>query len=74
MLKMERKDAIFLVLGLIWCCEGKFVVETSILRVSSPESLKGTYECAIGNFGAPDYGGSMPGTVVLPEQQSGCLP
>ncbi|OWM67050.1 hypothetical protein CDL15_Pgr000502 [Punica granatum] len=43
------------------------------LRVSSPDSLKGTYECAIGNFGVPDYGGSMAGAVVYPHtNQDAC--
>ncbi len=34
---------------------GRFVVEKNSLRVTSPNSLKGVYECAIGNFGVPQY-------------------
>ncbi|KAK1359022.1 Vacuolar-sorting receptor 1 [Heracleum sosnowskyi] len=51
----------------------KFVVEKNSFRVTSPESLKGTHDSAIGNFGIPQYGGSMAGTVVYPKQnRKGC--
>ncbi|XP_008792241.1 vacuolar-sorting receptor 1-like [Phoenix dactylifera] len=46
---------------------GRFVVEKNSLKVTSPESLKGIYECAIGNFGVPQYGGTMVGIVVYPK-------
>ncbi|XP_027350041.1 vacuolar-sorting receptor 1-like isoform X1 [Abrus precatorius] len=60
----------FLVLG---CCLGRFVVEKNSLKVTSPKSLKGTYECAIGNFGVPKYGGTLVGSVVYPKvNQKGC--
>ncbi|KAK7294876.1 hypothetical protein RJT34_17774 [Clitoria ternatea] len=59
-----------LVLG---CCLGRFVVEKNSLRITSPKSLKGTYECAIGNFGVPRYGGTLVGSVVYPKvNQKGC--
>ncbi|CAL5351619.1 hypothetical protein CsSME_00039029 [Camellia sinensis var. sinensis] len=45
-------------------CLGRFVVERNSLKVTSPDSLKGVYESAIGNFGVPQYGGTMVGTVV----------
>ncbi|CAL5335729.1 unnamed protein product [Camellia sinensis] len=45
-------------------CLGRFVVERNNLKVTSPDSLKGVYEYAIGNFGVPQYGGTMVGTVV----------
>lgn len=48
-------------------CVGRFVVEKNSLKVSSPSSLNGVYECAIGNFGVPQYGGTMVGTVVYPK-------
>lgn len=48
------------------CC-GRFVVEKNSLRVTSPENLKGVYECAIGNFGIPQYGGTMTGLVAYPK-------
>jgi hypothetical protein len=44
-----------------------FVVEETALTVTSPESLKGTHQSAIGNFGVPLYGGTLGGTVVYPD-------
>lgn len=53
----------------------KFLVETSSLTITLPESLKGSYDSAIGNFGVPQYGGTMAGTVVYPTKQAdGCTP
>lgn len=55
--------------------DAKFIVEKHSLSITSPESIKGTYESAIANFGVPQYGGSMAGTVVYPEKDSmGCKP
>ncbi|KAK6943273.1 hypothetical protein RJ641_028650 [Dillenia turbinata] len=52
---------------------GRFMVEKNSLKVTSPESLKDVYECAIGNFGVPQYGGTMVGTVVYPQaNQKAC--
>ncbi|CAA0807467.1 Vacuolar-sorting receptor 4 [Striga hermonthica] len=52
---------------------GRFVVEKNSLKVISPESIKGTHDSAIGNFGIPQYGGSMSGTVVYPkDNEKGC--
>lgn len=42
-------------------------MEKNNLRVTSPETLKDVYECAIGNFGVPQYGGTMLGLVVYPK-------
>lgn len=54
-------------------CMGRFVVEKNSLKVTSPGSLRGVYECAIGNFGVPQYGGTMVGTVIYPKSnQKGC--
>ncbi|KAG5526335.1 hypothetical protein RHGRI_032575 [Rhododendron griersonianum] len=51
----------------------RFVVEKNSFRVISPDSIKGTHDSAIGNFGIPQYGGSMAGTVVYPkENRKGC--
>ena len=63
-----------------WCCAllalalllgdpaaARFVVEKNSLRVTSPAALRGVYECAIGNFGMPQYGGTMHGVVVYPK-------
>ena len=52
---------------------GRFVVEKNSLRVTSPDSLKDTYECAIGNFGVPQYGGTLTGFVRYPKSnQKAC--
>lgn len=66
------------VLVLIWfmligSCLCRFVVEKNSLRVTSPQSLRDVYECAIGNFGVPQYGGTMVGRVVYPKaNQKSC--
>ncbi|KAL7095102.1 hypothetical protein ACP275_10G003500 [Erythranthe tilingii] len=52
---------------LVVSCLGRFVVEKNSLKVTSPDSMKDVYECAIGNFGVPDYGGSMAGSVFYPK-------
>jgi len=63
----------FLLLSLTPSSMAKFVVEKNSLRVTSPDSIKGTYDSAIGNFGIPQYGGSMAGNVVYPkDNQKGC--
>ncbi|XP_051133954.1 vacuolar-sorting receptor 3-like [Andrographis paniculata] len=63
----------FLVLILVETVVGRFVVEKNSLRVVSPDSIKGTHDSAIGNFGIPQYGGSMLGTVVYPkDNRKGC--
>ncbi|KGN52769.1 vacuolar-sorting receptor 4 isoform X2 [Cucumis sativus] len=60
-------------LSLVPLCMGRFVVEKNSLRVTSPEKIRGTYDSAIGNFGIPQYGGSLAGVVVYPkENQKGC--
>ncbi|GMP51503.1 hypothetical protein CsSME_00017704 [Camellia sinensis var. sinensis] len=72
---MKENLGIFVVVWflLYGTCLGRFVVEKNSLKVTSPESLKGVYECAIGNFGVPQYGGTMVGIAVYPEtNQDGC--
>ncbi|KAL0338066.1 UNVERIFIED_CONTAM: Vacuolar-sorting receptor 1 [Sesamum angustifolium] len=52
---------------------GRFVVEKNSLKVASPDSLKGLHECAIGNFGVPQYGGTLVGSVFYPKSnQKAC--
>ncbi|KAL2986929.1 hypothetical protein AAZX31_11G001500 [Glycine max] len=52
---------------------GRFVVEKNSLRVTSPEKIRGTHDSAIGNFGIPQYGGSMAGNVLYPkDNKKGC--
>ncbi|XP_073119322.1 vacuolar-sorting receptor 3-like [Henckelia pumila] len=74
----RSKSAVFLGFLLLIFTElvvGPFVVEKNSLRVTSPEDLKGTYDSAIGNFGIPQYGGSMAGTVVYSkDNKDGCKP
>ncbi|KAL8141052.1 hypothetical protein V2J09_007073 [Rumex salicifolius] len=56
-------------------CLGRFVVEKNNVRVTSPNWMKDVYECAIGNFGVPQYGGTMVGTVFYPTgNQKACKP
>ncbi|XP_057867292.1 vacuolar-sorting receptor 6 [Cryptomeria japonica] len=47
---------------------GRFVVEKNSILVISPDSIKGKKDGAIGNFGVPEYGGTMIGTVVYPDK------
>ncbi|KAF0918607.1 hypothetical protein E2562_025191 [Oryza meyeriana var. granulata] len=66
-----RSPHAMLWLALVWasllctCCHGRFVVEKNSLKVTAPSDLKGTYECAIGNFGVPQYGGTMYGGTMV---------
>lgn len=62
-----------LILG-ICVVNGRFVVEKSSISVISPYDLRSQkHDSAIGNFGVPDYGGSMVGSVVYPHKGSyGC--
>ncbi|CAM8889019.1 unnamed protein product [Rhodiola kirilowii] len=69
-MRMGRFLCILIGLVLMYCCGscvGRFVVEKNNLKVTSPASLRDEYECAIGNFGVPQYGGSMAGSVVYPK-------
>ncbi|GMJ12807.1 vaculolar sorting receptor 3, VACUOLAR SORTING RECEPTOR 3, binding protein of 80 kDa 2;2 [Hibiscus trionum] len=60
-------------LSLLMSCYARFVVEKNSLRVTSPEKIKGTHNSAIGNFGIPQYGGTLAGVVVYPkENRKGC--
>ena len=54
---------------------GRFVVETESIKVLSPLNRRSKHDGAIGNFGVPDYGGYIVGSVVYPEKGSfGCDP
>ncbi|KAK9697141.1 hypothetical protein RND81_08G017600 [Saponaria officinalis] len=74
--KLPKSTLIFLGFVLLtWVCsiESRFVVEKNSLRLTSPENIKGTYDSAIGNFGIPQYGGTLAGTVVYPkDNRKGC--
>lgn len=67
----------FLVLStlLLGISEARFVVEKSSVSILNPFHLRSKHDAAIGNFGVPNYGGSMVGTVVYPQQgANGCSP
>lgn len=55
---------------------GHFIVEKSSIKVLSPASLQQKRDAAIGNFGVPDYGGIMIGSVAYPSKGNsfGCEP
>lgn len=67
--RQENVELVVMAMVMVWwgSCSGRFVVEKNNLRVTSPESIRGIYECALGNFGVPQYGGSMSGAVVYPK-------
>ncbi|KAL1537531.1 Vacuolar-sorting receptor 6 [Salvia divinorum] len=53
--------------------ESRFVVEKSSISVVSPSDRRSKHDAAIANFGVPDYGGSLTGTLVYPDKgQVGC--
>ncbi|GJN31393.1 hypothetical protein PR202_gb19788 [Eleusine coracana subsp. coracana] len=54
-------------LAVVDLATARFVVEKNSLQVTSPDELKGKYECAIGNFGVPQYGGTLHGWVQYPK-------
>ncbi|XVE93501.1 hypothetical protein REPUB_Repub01dG0198000 [Reevesia pubescens] len=75
MVELQRFHVLlgFMFLCVIGNCYARFVVEKNSLTVMSPEKIKGTHDSAIGNFGIPQYGGSMAGAVVYPkENQKAC--
>ena len=60
-------------LWLIVAVRGRFVVEKSSVRVLAPEHIRGHHDAAIGNFGVPDYGGTLTGVVIYPDKKAtGC--
>ncbi|XP_043689809.1 vacuolar-sorting receptor 6-like [Telopea speciosissima] len=51
----------------------RFVVEKNSISVLAPEKLRSNHDGSIGNFGVPDYGGSLMGSVVYPKMGTkGC--
>ncbi|XP_047313130.1 vacuolar-sorting receptor 6-like [Impatiens glandulifera] len=57
------------------CVLGRFVVEKSGISVLSPYDLRSKHDGAIANFGVPNYGGSMIGSLIYPQKGSnGCNP
>ncbi|KAG6581527.1 Vacuolar-sorting receptor 6, partial [Cucurbita argyrosperma subsp. sororia] len=67
--------ALLLPLHLHLHVHARFVVEKSSVSVLSPTSLKSKHDAAIANFGIPDYGGFIVGSVFYPQKGTfGCLP
>ncbi|XP_047956553.1 vacuolar-sorting receptor 6-like [Salvia hispanica] len=65
--------AVTLVLLLSTAVESRFVVEKSSISVVSPFDKRSKHDAAIANFGVPDYGGSLTGTLIYPDKgQVGC--
>nr|CAB3500902.1 unnamed protein product [Digitaria exilis] len=68
-----RALLLVLALALADAAAARFVVEKNSIQVTSPDELKGKYECAIGNFGVPQYGGTLHGWVEYPKSnRKGC--
>ncbi|MED6143341.1 Vacuolar-sorting receptor 6, variant 2 [Stylosanthes scabra] len=64
-------------LFLVVVVDGRFVVEKSSITVLSPHTMKSKHDGAIGNFGVPNYGGFIVGSVHYPDNKDsshGCKP
>ncbi|KAM0915178.1 hypothetical protein ACQ4PT_011069 [Festuca glaucescens] len=65
--------AVVTVATILQPAQGRFVVEKSSVRVLAPEHIRGHHDAAIGNFGVPDYGGTLTGVVLYPDAKAtGC--
>ncbi|XP_059285189.1 vacuolar-sorting receptor 6-like [Lycium ferocissimum] len=63
----------FLIVSKVVVTEARFIVEKNSISVLSPYSMHSKHDASIGNFGVPDYGGSLVGTVVYPKKgANGC--
>lgn len=52
---------------------GRFIVEKSSVTILSPLAMRSKHDAAIANFGVPNYGGYMIGSVVYAGQGAfGC--
>lgn len=74
---LRHQLGLFLVVGMVVmrCAWGRFVVEKNSISVLAPLDMRSKHDGAIGNFGIPEYGGSMVGSVVYPQKGSfGCVP
>lgn len=53
--------------------DARFVVEKESISVLNPEEMRSKRDGSIANFGLPDYGGFLIGSVVYPDSKSdGC--
>lgn len=65
--------AVLVAAAMVAPARGRFVVEKSSVRVLAPEHIRGHHDAAIGNFGVPDYGGTLTGVVLYPDKKAtGC--
>ncbi|XP_028759173.1 vacuolar-sorting receptor 6 [Neltuma alba] len=65
----------FWVLFLVSSVCARFIVEKIDITVMAPKDLQDKHVGAAGNFGVPDYGGYMTGSVFYPEKGAlGCQP
>uniref|UniRef100_M8CSG7 Uncharacterized protein n=1 Tax=Aegilops tauschii TaxID=37682 RepID=M8CSG7_AEGTA len=65
--------AVAVLAAMVAPARGRFVVEKSSVRVLAPEHIRGHHDAAIGNFGVPDYGGTLTGVVLYPAKKAtGC--
>jgi len=74
-MKFLWRMSVFMLVGIMLTgmSTARFVVEKNSLSVTSPDKIKGKHDSAIGNFGIPQYGGSMAGNVVYPKDNNkGC--
>ncbi|KMT06156.1 hypothetical protein BVRB_7g163250 [Beta vulgaris subsp. vulgaris] len=58
---------LWVIIEIVCCVSGKFVVEKNSITVLQPYSLKSNHDGSIANFGVPEYGGSLVGSVVYPD-------
>ncbi|XP_052182613.1 vacuolar-sorting receptor 6 isoform X2 [Diospyros lotus] len=60
---------------LIRPARARFVVEKNSISILHPYDLRSKHDGSIANFGVPDYGGSMLGSVIYPQKgATGCNP
>lgn len=53
--------------------DARFVVEKESISVLNPEEMRSKRDGSIANFGLPDYGGFIIGSVVYPDSKTdGC--
>ncbi|XP_038689064.1 vacuolar-sorting receptor 6-like isoform X2 [Tripterygium wilfordii] len=65
--------AVLVIVVAVGSVSARFVVEKSSISVLSPLSLRSKHDGAIGNFGTPDYGGFIVGSVAYPDKGAfGC--
>lgn len=63
------------VLLLIGSVCARFVVEKNSITVLAPPEIRSTHDGAVANFGVPDYGGFIVGSVAYPQKGAfGCEP